>query len=151
LPGSIVWAAGNPRRAPVVAACVAGLVYVIAAGRIAPQLPTGDEPHYLVITQSLLSDHDLKIENNHRRGDYHAFYAGDLHPDFLQRGRDGEIYSIHAPGLPALVSLPFALAGYRGVAVFLALVSAVATGFAWIAAWRVTGDLSASWFGWAAV
>ena len=36
----------------------------------------GDEPHYLVITHSLLVDHDLKIENNHARGDYRHFSAG---------------------------------------------------------------------------
>lgn len=28
--------------------------------------PGCDEPHYLVITQSLLHDGDLKIEGNHR-------------------------------------------------------------------------------------
>src|SRR5262249_1681054 len=34
---------------------------------------SGDEPHYLVITHSVLVDHDLQIENNHTRGDYRAF------------------------------------------------------------------------------
>ena len=43
-------------------------------------MPGGDEPHYLVITQSLLYDGDLKIENNHQRGDYRAYYGGDLPP-----------------------------------------------------------------------
>src|SRR5262249_52214864 len=38
------------------------------------QYPSGDEPHYLVITQSLLLDHDFKIENNHRRGDYRKYF-----------------------------------------------------------------------------
>ena len=33
-------------------------------------MPAGDEPHYLVITQSLMRDGDLQIENNHTRGDY---------------------------------------------------------------------------------
>ena len=65
--------------------------------------PGGDEPHYLIITQSLLADGDLKIENNHSRRGLPAFFGGHLRPDFMKRGQDGEIYSIHAPGLSALL------------------------------------------------
>jgi hypothetical protein len=58
---------------------------------------------------------------------------------------------MEAPGLPALVLPAFALGGYRAVVVFLLLISASASGLAWWLAWRVTGDVSAAWFGWAAV
>ena len=68
-------------------------------GGLRRQIPGGDEPHYLVIAQSLLRDGDIKIENNHLRGDYHTFFFGPLKPDYLRRGTNGEIYSIHAPGL----------------------------------------------------
>ena len=47
--------------------------------------PGGDEPHYLVITQSLLQDHDLDIENNHARKDYAAYYDRTS-PHALARG-----------------------------------------------------------------
>ena len=104
----------DPRRAPALAAALAAAVYLAAAWAVSPRLPAGDEPHYLVITQSLLLDHDLKIENNHRQGDYHAYYGGDLRPDYLQRGKDREIYSIHAPGLSIAVAPAFALFGYPG-------------------------------------
>jgi len=69
--GRWVWRAHRefiivPHRAAVAAG-------VIAARRIQPRRagggaarPAGDEPHYLIITQSLLADHDLQIENNHR-------------------------------------------------------------------------------------
>ena len=73
----------------------------------------GDEPHYLVITHSLLADHDLDIANNHEHRDYKAFYPGELRPDYLQRSQSGQIYSIHAPGLP-LVLVP-AVRRRRGV------------------------------------
>ena len=81
---------------------------------MSPRIPGGDEPHYLIITQSLLTDGDLRIEDNHRRREYAAYVDGELKPDYLRRGRDGAIYSIHAPGVSALVLPAFALAGYPG-------------------------------------
>jgi hypothetical protein len=69
----------------------------------------------------------------------------------VRRGRDGRIYSIHAPGLPALVLPAFALGGYRGVVLFLALLSATGAALAWCAAFEVTRDFTAAWVGWAAV
>jgi hypothetical protein len=87
--------------------------------------PGADEPHYLVITQSLLRDHDLAIENNHQRGDYREYFGGELRPDFLRRGIDEVIYSIHAPGLPALLVPAYAVAGYKGAVVMLCLLGAL--------------------------
>src|SRR5215468_4366922 len=52
-------ALADPRRAPFACAALAACVYLLAAWQIFPQLPGGDEPHYLVITQSLLKDGDL--------------------------------------------------------------------------------------------
>ena len=142
---------GDGRRNAWAAAILAFIVFSIAAWGASPSIPGGDEPHYLVITQSLLYDHDLKIENNHRRGDYRAYFAGDLQPDFVRRGRNGEVYSIHAPGVPALVLPAFAIGGYHGVVVFLILIAACAAGLAWWLGWHVTGSAGAAWFGWAAV
>lgn len=141
-------AAGRPR---LLAGALALAVYGVAAWQVAPSVPGGDEPHYLIITQSLLQDGDLKIENNHRAGDYRPYFAGDLSkPDYRKRGRNGEIYSIHAPGLPALIAPAFAAAGYHGVVVFLLLAAASASALAWHLAWLVTGRIDAAWFGWAA-
>jgi hypothetical protein len=85
----------------------------------------GDEPHYLIITESLLKDRDLRIENNHQRGDYRGFIGGELRPDYMQRGKDGEIYSIHAPGLAVLVLPVYAVAGHLGVVAFIGLLGAL--------------------------
>jgi hypothetical protein len=141
----------DSRRAPMLAAMLAACTYVLVAWRVFPQLPAGDEPHYLVITQSLLTDGDLQIENNHRRADYEAYFPAALKPDYLARGRNGQIYSVHSPGLPAVIAPAFAMFGYPGVLAFLALVSGFGTGLAWRAVWLVTEDAGASWFGWAAV
>ena len=72
----------------------------------------GDEPHYLVVAHSLIEDGDLRIENNHEARDYEPFWSAALPPHFLQRGIDGVIYSIHAPGLPVLLLPFYAVAGH---------------------------------------
>jgi hypothetical protein len=151
--GAIVfdgWIAA-PRGSALAAGVLSFVVFAACAWLASPALPMGDEPHYLVVTDSLLYDHDLRIENNHQRGDYRAYYHGELLPHYVRRGRDGAIYSMHAPGLPALVLPAFALGGYRAVVVFLILMSAAACGLAWWLAWRATGDAGAAWFGWATV
>jgi hypothetical protein len=127
------------------------LLFAVAAWQVSPSLPGADEPHYLVITQSLLLDGDLKIENNHRRGDYRAYFHGPLRPHFLRRGRDREIYSIHAPGLSVVVAPAFAIGGYRAVVLFLLVVAALGSALSWHVSFLVTRSLSAAWFGWAAV
>lgn len=118
-----------------------------ATGRLGPG---GDEPHYLVITHSLLVDHDLQIENNHVNGDYRAFFEGLLRPDFLRRGMGRVIYSVHAPGLPALLVPAYAVAGYRGVVVTMCLLSALTALLVFRLARLVTGP-SAAILTWIAV
>jgi hypothetical protein len=144
--------AGLVRERPRTVAGAAAFVLFTASGWfVSPSVPGGDEPHYLVITQSLLLDHDLQIENNHLRGDYHAYWAGPLAPHYIKRGRNNAIYSIHAPGLSAVVAPAFAIGGYRGVVLFLLLVAACGSALSWHVAWLTTRREPAAWFGWAAV
>ena len=85
----------------------------------------GDEPHYLVITQSLLGDGDLRIENQHQKEQYRSYFNNVLPMHYLRRGLDGVIYSIHAPGLPALLMPAFAIGGARGAIVFIGVLAAL--------------------------
>jgi hypothetical protein len=142
--------AGRPRHRAMLAGLLSLAAYGIGAWATAPQHPNGDEPHYLIITQSLLQDRDLQIENNHLQRDYRAYSTTTLKPDYRSRGKNGAIYSIHSPGLPLLVAPFFAAFGYRGVVVALVACSAMASALAWLVAWRVTRSQAASWFGWAA-
>ena len=108
LPVVVALVRDRPRS---MAGALAFAIFAFAAWQVSPSVPGGDEPHYLVITQSLLLDGDLKIENNHKRGDYQVYYAGRLAPHYIRRGANGEIYSIHAPGVSALVAPAFAIGG----------------------------------------
>jgi hypothetical protein len=139
--------ARSPRHAPVLAALLTGFLLLAAAFRMAPQHPKGDEPDYLIITQSLLRDRDLQIENNHTRADYAIYHRAPLPPSYLARGTNGAIYSVHAPGLPVLLAPGFAVAGYRGAVATLILIAMAGTWLAWWTAWRVTNDAVASWVG----
>jgi hypothetical protein len=87
--------------------------------------PGGDEPHYLVIAQSLLADHDLRVANNYAPEQYHKFFGGILRPDYMRPGANGQIYSIHAPGLPALLLPAYALGGYFGAVAMMCLIAAL--------------------------
>lgn len=141
--------AASPARATAAALLIALASTSLAAWRTAPMRPGGDEPHYLIITQSLMKDGDLRIENNHVDRDFEAYTAGALPPQYLKRGNDGQIYPIHAPGLPAIVLPAFAVGGYTGVVLFLLLVMSAASALVWRLAWLATGDIGAAWFGWA--
>lgn len=144
--------AALPQRATLVF-LASLLVYGAAGWRMAGAKvsPTGDEPHYLVMTQSLLRDHDLRIENNHQRGDYREYFAAPLRPDYLTRGVDRQIYSVHPVGLPVLALPAFAIAGYPGVVAMLVLMAALAAAIGWQWARETTGSAGAATFAWASV
>lgn len=145
-------AATDSRRAPAIAAVLAFVAFSAGGLALSTRIPAGDEPHYLVITQSLWLDGDLRIENNHERGDYHAYFPGDLgRPAYLRRGTDDEIYSVHMPGTSVAVLPAFVTFGYPGAREFVALVCALGSALAWHAAWLATGSAGAAWVGWAAV
>lgn len=142
---------GSPARQAVAAGLLSLLAGWLVWSSVHERLPAGDEPHYLVIAQSLLKDGDLRIENNHANRDYAEYWGGDLGPHFLQRGQDGEIYSIHAPGVSVLVAPLFAGFGLAGAQVTILALMAVAGAFVWLAGWYATGRSGPAWFAWAAV
>jgi hypothetical protein len=133
----------------ITAASAAGL----AAWRLTGTslFPSGDEPHYLVIAQSLWRDGDLKIQNNHDRGDYREYYPDGLEPHYLTRGTDGEIYSIHPIGISVLLAPIYALGGYQASVWAIILMGAGAAAIGW--RWSVTmlNAPGAATFAWAAV
>jgi hypothetical protein len=73
----------------------------------------GDEPHYLMISHSLLKDGDIDLANNFAARDYFHFYEERKDPHLRlnphgQRGKTDPraIYPINMPGISILI-LPF--------------------------------------------
>jgi hypothetical protein len=102
------------------------LLYVVLAGRVQVQVgPRGDEPHYLMVSDSLLRDGDLSLEQDYAERRYAVFHDVPLAPHYRVRGKGGEIYSLHAVGLSILLLPAYAAAGYVGASVFMALLAAL--------------------------
>ena len=86
--------------------------------------PTGDEPHYLVISQTLLHYHSLDVTLDYTHRDYKAFYHGPLGGfQHTSRNKWGQLLPLHSIGAPLLWLAPFVLAGRAGTLFFMALVS----------------------------
>lgn len=119
----LVVAASRARRFPPFASVLAvvGIAYGVVAWRVQERVgPHGDEPHYLMVAESLLRDHDLRLEQDYAERRYAAFTDEELAPHYRVRGRDGTIYSVHAIGLSLLVLPAYALGGYAGASFFMA-------------------------------
>ena len=107
---------------------------------------TGDEPFYLLTTQSLLEDGDLDLRNQYDARSYEAFFD---HPDGLWKqsmpSRDGRLLSPHNPGLSVLLVPGFALGGLTGAQAQLLLTAAATMALAFVLATRLTGRSGVSW------
>jgi hypothetical protein len=85
---------------------------------------TGDEPHYLLITHSLIHDHDLNLANNMAHHDFLDFYPSpnlDFHP---APSPAGQMISKHFPLLSVGLIPGYALLGRFGAAATIMLMAA---------------------------
>lgn len=101
--------------------------YAALAARVpGPAGPQGDEPHYLAMAQSVVSDRDLDLTDEFAHGEYHAFFAARLAPHASPNTPPGRLYSLHAPGLPLVLAPAYALGGFRGAQLAVAAIVALA-------------------------
>ncbi|MCK5218242.1 hypothetical protein KAR10_01895, partial [bacterium] len=88
--------------------------------------PTGDEPHYLLMTHSLWHEGDLDLADNMRQKDFREFYPAtkmDFHHS-TPPGQREKMISKHFP-LVSLVVLPgYALLGRVGAVIIIILFAA---------------------------
>jgi len=117
---------------------------------------TGDEPHYLIMTLSLLRDGDLAVDDEYADGSYREFYPADLdNPPaagirfHTLRALDGRLYSKHGPGLGLLVLPAYALGRHVGVNLFMVVLSSVLSAQAFGLAYNLTGAMRPALAAWA--
>lgn len=107
---------------------------------------TGDEPFYLLTTQSIIQDGDLDLTNQYEARSYEEFFD---HPDGLWRqsvvSRDGRLLSPHNPGLSLLLAPGFALGGLLGSQVQLVVIGAGAMTLAYLLAVRLSRRPDICW------
>jgi hypothetical protein len=93
------------------AAIVAALFYAVAIPLMLRTPIDGDEPYYLLETESLVHDRDLDLSNQYRDLSHSATGRTDLAPELGDPvGKHGEQYSRHEPFL-ALLMIPGYLIG----------------------------------------
>jgi hypothetical protein len=108
------------------AALVALLIYALVILAMIPFPIDGDEPFYLLMTESMVKDHDLDLANQYRDLARSATHRIDLVPQYGDRiGPHGERYSRLEPFLPLLMVPGFALAGLSGALLTIALFGAL--------------------------
>lgn len=130
-------------------------VLVLAAGQAAVGMRaadtasvTGDEPFYLVTTQSLVSDGDLDLRDEYAdRSEMDRFWDGRV-PLWKQMEptADGRLLSPHDPGLSVLIAPAYVLGGLRGVQRFLVVLWAAAMACAALLAARAGAPRGAAGF-----
>jgi hypothetical protein len=92
--------------------------------------PTGDEPEYLMMAQSMAKDGDLDLSNNYAAKEYTSFYNKELVPQGLQR--EGRLYSYH-PFMVSAVMLPFyAVMGRSGATLLMNALCALIAALSYI-------------------
>ncbi len=111
---------------------------------------TGDEPHYLLVTHSIVTDGDFRLANNYENKDFLGFYVGDdlgpvLH---VAKGKDGDLYPIRGPGFSLLLAPAYLLGGRAGVAFLLDLVSGLLAMNFYLLGYEVTRSRLATLMAW---
>jgi hypothetical protein len=110
------------------------VAWIVLAGFLAivsrRATPTGDEPHYLIMTQSLLSDGDFDLRNNYENQDYQAYHPHVI-PDPHVIVRGARWYPAHAIGLPILAAPVYAVGGRDAVVVLQALLTVAGLRILW--------------------
>jgi hypothetical protein len=107
---------------------------------------TGDEPFYLLTTQSLLGDGDLDLRQQYERESWRSFFD---HPDGLWQQMvplaDGSLISPHDPGLSVLIMPGFLLDGLQGVQFQLLFIAALTMSLAFVLAASEAGKPLLCW------
>lgn len=111
---------------------------------------SGDEPHYLLMAQSLWREGDLDLRDNLAREDWREYTPGPIGEHYGAPRKDGRPYPAHSPGLPWLLA-PVYAAGRRPACVAtLALAAAGLVALVRALALRLGVTSRTAWLAWLA-
>jgi hypothetical protein len=116
---------------------LAAIVPLALAGWWIP--PSGDEPHYLIVAHSLLSDGDLDLADDYGGREYAPFHRAALSPHYKPGFQAGSRYSLHGVGLPILLLPAYALGSWIGPGAAVALPRALLALLYGLFAWLLYG------------
>ena len=123
---------------------IVGIVYGAASDIDSRRnLLVGDEPHYLLIMESIQKYHSAELTEVLNAESY-----GDgvrrVRAHRTEQSKPGKTYSVHHLGLPLLMAPIHAIGGYPGVILFFAMVSVLLIANIYLYTKEITGkDLSA--------
>jgi hypothetical protein len=104
---------------------IAALVYAAVIPAMLYRPMDGDEPYYLLITESVVRDADLDLANQYRQKNTASGRANLVPQTGDPKGAGGEQYSRHEPFLPLLMAPGYALFGLYGAIGTIALFGAL--------------------------
>ena len=120
-PSSVRWSANR-------AALIALLVYALVGPSMLRTPPDGDEPFYLLLTESIVRDWDLDLANQYQSLQTSETRRDDLRPQPGDPvGPNGEQYSRHEPFLSLLLVPGYLIAGLAGAVATIILFAVLLT------------------------
>jgi hypothetical protein len=129
---------------------LAGAALLLSVGlRYASSLRvSGDEPHYLLMAQSLWREGDLDLQDNFAREDWREYTPGPVAPHYGTPRADGRPFPAHSVGLAFLLAPVYAAGGRLACVAVLALAAAGAAALCFVLALRVAASPPAALLGW---
>ena len=110
------------------------------------QRPAGDEPHYLIIAQSLIADRDFDLKNNYDNRDYSQWgYPTEvLDRHISPNNQGGHQYSVHNIGWSMLLAPALKWDGRFGVVLLTEILTALLAANIFLFVYKFTKNLSVS-------
>ncbi|EMN46534.1 putative membrane protein [Leptospira weilii str. LNT 1234] len=84
---------------------------------------TGDEPHYLMISESIRKDGDFNLKNNYEEDRNTKKIIGPVDVENHTIAKDGKLYSIHSIGTSCVALIGYSIFGITGARISLALLA----------------------------